>query len=51
MSYAQLLGLFFHKSANACAGSEFEKQVIGMTPVLPSGVPSFTRIFRKTLTR
>jgi hypothetical protein len=33
------------KSANACAGSEFEKQVIGTTPVVPPGALAFTRIF------
>ncbi len=44
MSYAQLLSSST-KSANACAGSEFEKQVIGTTPVVPPGALAFTRIF------
>jgi hypothetical protein len=38
------------KSGKVGAGSEFEKQVIGTTPVAPPGALAVTRIFRITLT-
>ena len=35
MCYAEFLDLFFHQERQACAGSDLEKQVIGVAPVLP----------------